>query len=159
MSLISSLTHSINLWLKHVFVLDQGAKIPVLVNNKLTNTGSKFHNVIPCVLALTSIKQIKEVIKHNLGEIQWMIKEHLKVHYWPLRTATYQLKKSNNQHISLGLMLWILSLCAKICAWMQLKSEEKSIKSSCTVVLAPSKCDRDIFNKLLIASSTARPDL
>lgn len=81
MSLISSLTHSINLWLKRVFVLDQGAKIPVLVNNKLTNTGSKFHNVIPCVLALTSIKQIKEVIKHNLGEIQWMIKEHLKVHY------------------------------------------------------------------------------
>lgn len=79
------------------------------------------------------IKKIKEVIKTQ----PWgdPVDDKRTFESTPLTFACCDLsvKKSNNQHISPGLMLWIFSLCAKICSWMQLKSEEKSIKSSCTV--------------------------
>lgn len=51
-------------------------------------------------------------------------------------------------------MLWLVfSLCTKILGWIQLKAEEKSVKSSRTAHLTVSACDNAIFSEVLMASS------
>lgn len=67
-------------------------------------------------------------------------------------------KKSITQAIRPGSMLWeSLSLSAKMCGWMQLKADEKSINKRQD--LAPSRWVRTKFNRVPTASSTPLPEL
>lgn len=69
-------------------------------------------------------------------------------------------KKSISQAIRPGSTLWkSLNLPAKICGWMLLKADEKSMNKRWAKDLAPSRWFKTRFKRVAKASSTPLPDL
>lgn len=103
----------------------------------------------------------KTITKLSANLIMWLLEKwlwHIYIGMNKIATVTrwnVSVKTYISQQSRLGSMLKVLfEIPAKIWGWMQLKAEEKSIKSSCTL-FAPSRCVWIKLRRVHLAPSTA----